>query len=407
MEDRYLTSREAKLILLVAQWIVNEYRPVKMEKILTQNLVDWENFNFLLAQHELPSFAYVYLKEQAALIPVSEFNLLRYNYYFALERLVRQEKEFLELVDIFQNKGVDLLPLKGAAFLVGRLYGANTGLRLMEDIDILVKKEHLALAQESAQTLGFQKETCGFKENYWREKSYHFIFTKNRKGKFFSYLEIHWLLDYPGKVPLLPLLWERVRKLRVENREVSLMSVEDTLFCLALHLRRFGNVLALKAACDFALLITKYKNLDWDYIVKEARSGQMCSSLYFRFAQANILFDMAEPKPIINGLRVSSYKKRLIEKFILKNTFLIRKQQDNRVFLKNHFLVYDNFRKPLSMVFMIPQEQFAKFYQLTPYSIKTFLLHKLRFLFFPYCLLVSILKLTLNKITKSNKESWY
>jgi len=398
---KYLISQEARLVLLIAQWIVNDHRLPEIEKILAQEPVNWEYFNALLAHHELSSFAHTCLKDYSSLLPGGEVDLLKKTHYFNLARLAGLEKEFLEIADIFRGQGVDLLPLKGSAFFIDNMYGGKAGLRPMADIDILVKKEKFSQAKKLVETLGYQKELCGFKEDYWRKRNYHIAFAKNKSGKRFSTLvEMHWLLDYPGKILLLPSLWDRIRKLQVGDREVALLSPEDTLFCLALHLRRFGNVLSLKSACDFACLLTKYKDLDWDYILKEAKTGQMCASLYFRLIQANIFFDIQVPNLILNGLSLVNYKRRLIEGFILKDTFLGQDMTGSNIFLKNHFLVYDNFWEPVSMIINMPQEQFAKFYRLTPYSIRTLLLYRLRFLYFPYYLIVLILKATIRKIVK-------
>ena len=390
--DKYLIRQEARLVLLIAQWVINDRRSPEMEKILSQESVNWEYFNTLLAHDQLSSFAHACLKDYSSLLPSGEVDLLKKNHYFVLAHLASLEKEFLKIADIFREQGIDLLPLKGSAFLFDNIYGAKSGLRPMVDIDILVKKEKLSQAEKLVETLGYQKEFMGFKEDYWKRKNYHIMFTKNKSGKMFSILEIHWLLDYPRKIVLLPLLWDRVRKLQFGDREVALLSPEDTLFCLALHLRRFGNVLSLKLACDFACLLNKYQDLGWDYILKEARKGQMRTSLYFRLIQVKIFFDIQVPNFILNNLRPVNYKRRLIESFILKDTFFDFDQTVSNVFLKNHFLVYDNFWESVSMIINLPQEQFARFYRLPPYSIRTRLLYRLRFLYFPYYLLVLILK---------------
>ena len=404
--DKYLVSSETRLVLLIAQWIVNDRRLPEIETILAREPVNWEYFNALLAHHELSSFAYSCLKNYSSLFPSAEVDLLKKNHYFVLARLAGQEKEFLEIADIFRGQGIGLLPLKGAAFLIDNMYGDKAGLRPMADIDILVKKDKLSQAENLVETLGYQKEFCGLKEDYWRKKGYHVTFIKNKSGKMFStLLEMHWLLDYPRNISLLPSLWGRTRKLQFSGREIALLSPEDTLFSLALHLRRFGNVLSLKSACDFACLLTKYKDLNWDYILKEAKNGQMCASLYFRFIQVKIFFDIQAPDSLLNSLAPLHYKRGLMERFILKNTFLSLDDTDNRVFLKNHFLAYDNLWEPVSMIINMPQEQFAKFYRLTPYSVKAILLYRLRFLYFPgYCVAL-ILKAIIRKIVKKKQTT--
>jgi hypothetical protein len=203
---------------------------------------------------------------------------------------------------------------------------------------------------------------------------------------------------------LLPSLWGRKRKLQVGGRQVCLLSPEDTLFSLALHLRRFGNVLSLKSACHFACLLTKYKDLDWNYILQEAKRGKMYASVYFRFVQANVLFNIQVPEVILKTFSPANYKRRLIEGFILKDTFSGQGLAEGSIFLKNHFLVYDNYWEPVRMIINMPQEQFAKFFRLAPYRIKTLLLYRLRFLGFPCYLLALILKAIIRKIVKTRRS---
>ncbi len=361
--------------------------------------VNWEYFNKFLAYHELHSFAYTCFKEHGVLLPSDEEDLLKKTHYFVLARLAEQENEFLLIADIFRDQGLDLLPLKGSAFLIDNLYADKAGLRPMVDIDVLVKNEKFPQAERLLETLGYRKDLGGFKEDYWKKKNYHIAFVKQVNGKKLpGQLEMHWLLDYPGKISLLPMLWGRIRKLKFGKREISLLSPEDTLFCLALHLRRFGNVLSLKSACDFARLLSQYKYLDWDYILKEAENGQLRACLYFRLIQASLLFNIRVPDSMLNNLCLANYKRRLIGGFILQNTFLGTIETTRSNFLKNHFLVYDHFWEPVSMIINMPQEQFAKFYRLAPYSMWTFLWYRLRFLYFPYYLFVLVLKAIIRKI---------
>ncbi|HPT39430.1 MAG TPA: nucleotidyltransferase family protein [Candidatus Omnitrophota bacterium] len=404
--NKYLTSRQARLVLLIAQWIVNEREDAaKIKKMLSGQELDWDKFNKLLAYHDLSSFAHSFFKDYLHLIPGRQIEELRNYHLFMLSRLIELEKEFFKIADIFADQGVDLLPLKGTAFLIDRLYGNLSGLRPMADIDILVKKEQLPRAEKLAEASGYHKELCGLNEDYWRKRNYHLIFTKKKNQKIFSILEIHWLLDYPRENPLLPDLWKRAIRIPGLKNEVNELSAEDTLFCLALHLRRFGNTLALKTACDFARILIKYKDLDWDYILKQARSGRICASFYFRLIQMKYFFNLRVPDSILKGLSRPNYQQGLIRRFILKDTFRDPGRKISSIFLRHHFLAYDTFREPVSIIINIPQEQFAKFFELTPYGFKTLLLYRLRFLFFLYYLVKLLLNSTADKITKVLKIS--
>ncbi|MDD5128876.1 MAG: nucleotidyltransferase family protein [Candidatus Omnitrophica bacterium] len=396
----YLINRETKLISLIAQWVISDRRPPEIKEILTQGSIDWGYFNQLLTYHEFYSFAYICLGDYPSLIPASETDLLKKAHYYILVQLADLEHEFLKVSDIFREQQIDFLPLKGMAFLIDNMYGNKAGLRPMADIDILIKKECFLRAEKLIEALDYRKELFGLKEDYWRKRNYHIAFTRNNNSKRLPVLiEVHWLLDYPGERLLLPDLWEKVKKIQYGDKEFTVLADEDMLFCLALHLRRFGKILSLKSACDFACILVKNKDLDWDYILREAERGQMCASLYYRLIQANILFGIQVPGTILSALNQPGFKRNLIERFVLRNTFSTSGDKDKSVFLKNHLLVYDNLWKPVSMIMNIPQEQFSKFYHLNPYGIRTLLLYQLRFLCYLFHLFVLVLSVIAERIS--------
>lgn len=399
---------EAQLVLLIARWVVNGQgkEASAINSLLTQEALQWASVNDLLVYHALFPFVYSCFKNCSSLIPPDEIALLKKNQDFALIFLACLEKEFSKIADILRSNNVELLPIKGMGFFIDKMYGDMSCLRPMTDIDILIKEHKLKQAAILLKELGYEQEFDGKREEYWKEQSYHLIFKKREEKKLYK-LEVHWLLDYPGRISLLPSLWQRIRKCRWGGKETSLLSWEDTLFCLALHLRRYGNVLSLKSACDVALLLSKYKELDWDYILKEAGAGRLRSSLYFVLSQAELLFNVKAPLEVLKNLGLPAYKKHLIQDFILRNTFWeglsLHSQNSNRanlIYLNSHFLVYDDFLKPVTMIINMPQEQFAKLYSLPTYYLRTRILYKLRSFYFLFEFLKLIFKTSAKKVAK-------
>jgi hypothetical protein len=197
---------------------------------------------------------------------------------------------------------------------------------------------------------------------------------------------MHFGLDYKRKErKVLPSLWERLREFELDGRKIKLLSPEDALFSLALHKRRFGPILSLKNVCDLALVLNKYKhNFNWDYVLKEARNGKMCSTIFFILLQTKIFLDVDSPQCVWRDLSIPFYKRRLIKRFIVKNTFSFSlKRNSKELYLKSHFLLYDSFREPLEYILHIPQEQFAKYYGLQYNTQMTRLLYQRRLLYMP------------------------
>jgi len=389
---RKTLGTEPELVLELCRWLVYGSRDSHLKDSISQKELDWPFFIRLLADHELLSLAYHCFKEYLPLIPPVQGKIIKQSSYLALGRLADFQYEFLRIHDCCIQNRLELVPLKGAAFMVERLFGERTGLRPMSDLDILVRKDDLPRAEKILESLGYRKQFWGLKEDYWMNRHYHLVFEKPAGGNKFFTLELHWLLSYPQAKPLLPLLWKRLRTVDFEGRRINLLSIEDSLFCLALNLRPIGNTLALKSACDFACLLERGRNLDWDYLLREAKIGQMRAVLYFRFIQARLFLGSVFPENFSGSLALPQYRKKAIERFIVKNTFVLSGQEDRERFLRAHFLVYDNLFKPVSMIVNIAQEQFAKFYGLKPYAISTLIFHKLRFLFIPLLAVLSAVR---------------
>jgi len=342
------------------------------------NLVKFKND---LAYHGLAPLAYVVLRRYFSLLPKELVIVLEATYGHYLIYIARAQKVFLDLHEIFKKENITMIPIKGIALLED-IY-IKYPVRSICDIDVLVREEDVEKAFILLEKAGFKKDLEGLKEDYWRKKQYHIVFVKEFNN-FKIIVELHWQLDYPRKgVQLLSNMFDRLRETPMLGNKISLLSVEDTFFVSALHQRRLGIALSLKDVCDMALLLNKYKSsFDWDYILSESKKSRLCSTVYFALYQVNFLLKVDVPDYILKKLNVSMWRKRVIQRFIKKNTLSeIQNNQTKNLYLKMHFLLYDDIWEPVEYILNIPQEQFAKFYNLEPYSKKTQILYQFRLLY--------------------------
>jgi len=379
---------EVKLVLLIAKWVVHNNGLRDIRDLLIQEGIEWERLQGVLQYHEISSFAYPCLKRFSSFLDAKEMGLLEKSYYSCIVHLLHLSQEFKQIAHIFSDKDIEFVPLKGASFLVDNIYAQKGYLRPMCDIDILIKKQRLSLVEEMLGALGYEKCLYGRTEDYWKNKGYHLPFVReNGKGLSYS-VEVHWGLDYKRKKPVLPHLWNRVERHQVEDGDMCFLSPEDAFFSIALHQRRFGKIISIKNILDTAMLFNKYKDtFDWDYTLRESRACNMRTTLYFMLAQMDLLLDIKIPCFVARALSIPRHKRRLIERFILHSAFSSNlalgniKEHINKVYLKSHFLIYDNLWEPMRYILNIPQEQFAIFYKLDPYTRKTRLLYEFRYLY--------------------------
>lgn len=357
--------------------------------------VDWGGFKQMLVSHELFSLLYPQIKGQQD-IPEKTRGFLKDNYYASLVRCQNIWREFLRISSAFTQEGIPLVPIKGVAFLED-LYVDNP-VRPMTDIDLLIKEQDYQKAEQLFFGLGYHKESYSLKEEYWRKKGYHVTFHYSERGKK-PPVELHWSLDYKRKKKnLFPELWERVREVDFASRKITFLSPEDNFLSLALHNRRYGNTLSLKNVFDAALILVKYSQaFDWGYVLRISKKYRLCCSLFYLLEQVQFAAGLSAPRWVMRELNIPLYKQALIRHFIERNTFLLGA---GNLFLKSHFLLFDNLWEPVEYIINIPQEQFARFFGLSPYGEKTRILYTLRFFYIPFkaCSILTAGKGRLNTI---------
>lgn len=382
MRSQKRISPEAELILIIAKEIVDNTKAGEIKDLINVQAIDWQRFKELVSYHELTPFACISLKRYNVSLTSHLTEFLKQSYYRCLVRSLRLWQEFIEIINIFEREKIILLPIKGISLLED-IY-TNQLLRSMADIDILVREEDLLVSERILKGMGYIKELSGLKEEYWRQKQCHITFRKNGP-KASALVDLHWAIDFKrNQREILPHLWQRIREVKVQGRKVKLLSPEDAIFSLALHSRRFGKMLCLKYICDMGLLLNKYAaDFDWDYLLKESRKGKMRTTIFFALSQVNLL-DVTIPEAVWKDLAVPSWKRKLIHRFIEKDTFLSSPNSNfKNLYLKSHFLLYDSFWEPIDYILNIPLEQFAKFYGIKTYDKETYSLYKARFIYMP------------------------
>jgi len=348
-------TAEIDLFRLIVRTMLG-IREQKIWHLLSAGSIDWKKFKELITYHNITPFVYLALRDFDSFLPHDLKELLRNDYYCSLVHAQGIWHEFLKISTAFEQKEIVLVPIKGTAFL-GDIY-TQMPVRPMIDMDLLVEERQLLKAESILNDLGYGKKLHGHKEEYWRNSQCHLIFGKKQPPKG-PCIELHWGIDFKrrGRV-ILPELWSRIRKVNAAGRVIKLLSPEDTLFSLSLHNRRYGRTLCLKNVCDLILVLYKYgHDFDWGYVLEQSRKYDLCATVFFILQQARLLSEVPLPPSLEKDLKISAWKKKLIQQFIEKNTFLLNKKMSNKDFyLRSHFLLYDSFWEPIDYIIHIPKE---------------------------------------------------
>ena len=166
--------------------------------------------------------------------------------------------------------GIPVIALKGM-HVATAVYG-NPGLREMGDIDLLVRREHLAQATSTLLSSGYHAPEP-FDADAHAALHHHVGGLRNARG---ILVELHWNLSEPGRpYSIDPAeLWDRAEPLRIGGSGCLALSREDLLLHLCLHqayVHRFE--FGIRSLCDLAELLRAFPDdRHWQIVRDRARA---------------------------------------------------------------------------------------------------------------------------------------
>jgi len=170
-------------------------------------------------------------------LPKHILDILKQNYVYRIWENENIKRSTIELADVFNKAGIKLVILKGAALLY-TVYKADTGLRKMGDIDVLIKNEDLAEAENLLKTIGYaedyaklsKKENTRLTRDYFKNHHIHYVYFKNDLQ-----LELHWSISTHLDMSVLNKVFELSEKIKAGDTEITTLRGESALFIACLN----------------------------------------------------------------------------------------------------------------------------------------------------------------------------
>jgi hypothetical protein len=337
--------------------------------------------------HSLTNLTYLTIKTSDRYKELTHhpaFAQLKNNYMMTVKDNMLKQKEFIDIHNVFETAGMPLVPIKGMALLFD-VFQSDLS-RSMADIDILIKKGDLEKAKQLMQNLGYKTALGNFSEEYYTGYYHHLPFFKA------SMVELHWDLAVPrpNKI-ILPELWDRLQKIEHNNAFLNILSPEDTIFSLALHLSRFNTPFSLKPIYDIYRIMEKYdKEIDWEYLSKYSGLNRLNSIIYYSLVSVKTIFEYPVSEKELGMFYPGILRASLLKLFInrVKNrgvTRLIKSASFRKyayIFLR--ILLYDYLCDFIKFIVFIPEEEFSRFYSIKFPSKISSAIYSLRFLAMPF-----------------------
>jgi len=256
---------------------------------------DWTDPLRVVNSHLLGPAVYASLLhgETLADLPVEVRRYLGYLYRENARRNAALRRQALQMLGALEKSGVDAMLLKGCAALLGKLH-RGAGVRMLRDIDIMVRPQDLSLALDTLDTLGYRIDQ--------RFPAGHHAHAELRRPHDPAALDLHVELVDPKHVLGAPEVWERAE--RHEHDGVTWFAPCPTHFVLhnILHAQVhflgdfYRGVLDLHQLYDLAIAMRRFgAAIDWPYIEARLRTHHLQRPLQTYLLAAKFFFGAPWP----------------------------------------------------------------------------------------------------------------
>lgn len=179
-----------------------------------------------------------------------------------------------QLESAFQKSGIDLLPIKGAAFFRAGVYD-NLGLRTLSDLDVMVREQDLDKSRLLLHELGYsgEKTTTSLTDAQYRRAKNHLRPLLSPRG---VPLEVHWCFEPYQRSPShdRSQIWPRAR----QTPHGLVPSPEDMALQLAIHLSKadlFDFSTFAKTLLDWQALERFVDQMDLNYLREDVQRRRL------------------------------------------------------------------------------------------------------------------------------------
>ncbi|MCC7353731.1 MAG: nucleotidyltransferase family protein [Anaerolineae bacterium] len=269
----------------------------------------WEEVAQRAAEHGVAPLLFQRLQALSSTVrvPASAMNTLRDLYADSMLRGMQIHRSLHQLLSMFRRGGIPIIVLKGAH--LAQLIYKNVALRPMIDVDILVRKANLPRVHEMLLAMGYN--VSGSQAQLEKEH-FHYIYSPPDDG---IGVEVHWNIQQPTFQIDVDGLWERALPASIAGVEVLVLSREDLLLHLCLHVssHHLYSWFGLRAICDISETIHHYGDqIDWHVIQERSREWKASNSVYLTLLLARKLLDTAVPDSVLRGIKPDDFDARLV-----------------------------------------------------------------------------------------------
>lgn len=234
----------------------------------------------------------------------------------------RRAEKIVEVLSFFKRKSIDVMLIKGAALDI--LVYDQPWYMISSDVDLIVRRRREDMAKEDKKEIASLLHNLSIECEYFR----------------------HHDVDMDRVLPInFQKIWDNATRITWRGCDVFVMSPEDMLLSVCLNSCR-KRFFRLKALCDIAEIINKYRDLKWDELTRNAREYDCNNIIYAAILITKMTVGCNLPEGALEKLADSKARAAIIRYLIsrvsrgitLSSSFpYFKKNKRNKLMRKAHW----------------------------------------------------------------------
>lgn len=304
-------DQDAAMILLTCLSYTDDAD--KAGKLAQVTAEEWRKVVDLAHQHKVAPLLYHHIRHLKVALPDELFKELEQAHAQNTFRNMGLYQELNKLLGWLGAENIPVIVLKGA-YLANAVY-EDVGLRIMSDIDILVKQEDVLRVERELMAWGYLPNPG---EDVNNQDSYHFRYTLTKIN---CIIEIHWKLlqsYFPFQVDTEE-LWNRAQPVTLAQIPTLTLSPDDTLLHLCLHIVKHAYKFRIKhdtrisTLSDVGEVVRRYgSDLNWQEIGARAHQWGTVCAVYLILRLAQELLGVPVPTAWLVSLKPETFDESYI-----------------------------------------------------------------------------------------------
>jgi hypothetical protein len=285
------SNPEAELLLCCIRYHFGTATSSEIAHLL-QTELDWDYLIQKAAEHNVFLLFYQSLKQtHPELIPPSIAETLHIQAQTRLARNLFLTKELFQILDLFATHDIQAIPFKGLIW-AALAYG-NMGVREFCDLDILVRPADFPKAKNLLMQQGYHDKYLGAKEQEIAQ-----VQMVRQDGK--VNIDLHFGLIPEQFYRRLDTdsFFEELQTVSIAGKTVHTFSPKNSVALGYLHGMK-DNWGVLKRLCDFAALIRKYPDVDWQDVMARCETTESDRNFLLAILITQTYLQIPVPEPLL------------------------------------------------------------------------------------------------------------